>query len=433
MIVIPMYDIILLEKIMKNKEEKDILNISKDIKTFNGRENVKPILEYFNNPQDKLKTIHIAGTNGKGSVSNFINNILIENGFKVGLFTSPAIYEANDRLKINNINITDDDLLNYYKEIVDISEKLGIELHEFDIATIMAFLYFYRNKCDFAIIEVGIGGKIDSTNIIKKPILSIICKIGIDHINIFGNNIEDIAREKAGIIKEYSNTIIYEQPENIMNILKETALNKKNNIIIPDFSNVEIKENSLNSISYIYKNMDIEIKMTNKIQVYNSILALEAAIYLKDLGYKLEEKNILKGMINTKMAGRFQKINDNPLVILDGAHNVESVKALNDTLKEDFPNEKFVFITGFFEDKEYMKLVEIVAPLSYAFIVCELDDDRSVKGFELANFIGLFSDRVEFGGSIKDCLNIALREYSDRKIVIFGSLSLIKDSLDYFN
>ena len=433
MIVILMYDIILLEKIMKNKEKKDILNISKDIKTFNGKENVRPVLEYFDNPQDKLKTIHIAGTNGKGSVSNFINNILIENGFKVGLFTSPAIYEVNDRLKINNENIKNDELINDYEEIIRASEKLNIELHEFDIATIMAFLYFYRNNCDFAVIEVGIGGKIDSTNIIKKPILSIICKIGIDHINIFGNNIEDIAREKAGIIKEDSSTIIYEQSEKIMNIVKEKALKKNNNIIIPDFNSIEIESISLNSIIYIYKKNRIEIKMTSKVQVYNSILAYEAAIYLKEIGYKLEDKNILKGLINTKMAGRFQKINENPLVILDGAHNVESVKALNDTLKTDFPNEKFVFVTGFFEDKEYMKLVEIVAPLAYAFIACELDDDRSVKGFELANFIGLFSDRVEFGGNVKDCLRIALREYSDRKIVVFGSLSLIKDSLDYFN
>lgn len=418
---------------MKNKEKKDILNISKDIKTFNGKENVRPVLEYFDNPQDKLKTIHIAGTNGKGSVSNFINNILIENGFKVGLFTSPAIYEVNDRLKINNENIKNDELINDYEEIIRASEKLNIELHEFDIATIMAFLYFYRNNCDFAVIEVGIGGKIDSTNIIKKPILSIICKIGIDHINIFGNNIEDIAREKAGIIKEDSSTIIYEQSEKIMNIVKEKALKKNNNIIIPDFNSIEIESISLNSIIYIYKKNRIEIKMTSKVQVYNSILAYEAAIYLKEIGYKLEDKNILKGLINTKMAGRFQKINENPLVILDGAHNVESVKALNDTLKTDFPNEKFVFVTGFFEDKEYMKLVEIVAPLAYAFIACELDDDRSVKGFELANFIGLFSDRVEFGGNVKDCLRIALREYSDRKIVVFGSLSLIKDSLDYFN
>ena len=418
---------------MKNKDEKDILNISKDIKTFNGRENVRPILEYFNNPQDKLKTIHIAGTNGKGSVSNFINNILMENGYKVGLFTSPAIYEANDRLKINNENIKDNDLLNYYEEITSVAEKLNIRLHEFDIATIMAFLYFHRNSCDFAIIEVGIGGEIDSTNIINKPILSIICKIGIDHINIFGNNIEDIARQKAGIIKEDSSTIIYEQSKIIMDIVEEKALKKNNNIIIPDFNHVKIEEISLDSINYIYKNVKIEIKMTNTVQVYNSILAYEAAIYLKEIGYKLEDKNILKGLVKTKMVGRFQKINENPLVILDGAHNVESVKALNETLKSDFPNEKFVFITGFFEDKEYMKLVEIVAPLAYGFIACELEDDRSVNGFELANFIGLFSDRVEFGGNVKDCLKIALRDYSDRKIVIFGSLSLIKDSVDYFN
>ncbi|HHX68518.1 MAG: Mur ligase family protein [Miniphocaeibacter sp.] len=415
-----------------SKNENQLLNVAKDIKTFNGKENVKPILEFFGNPQDKLKVIHVAGTNGKGSVSAFINNILIENNYKVGLFSSPAILKPNDRIKVNNENIGDVDLILYYNKITAIAEKLNIKLHEFDIATIIAYLYFYNKKCDLAIIEVGIGGRIDSTNIVKKPLISVICKIGMDHLDILGDSIEDIAREKAGIIKENSTVAIYEQEKNILSIIENIGKDLKNKIIIPDFNKVENLNIKLNNISFTYKNLKIEIQMTNIVQVYNAVLALEVVLYLRKIGYSISENNILRGIFKTKVMGRFQILNENPIVILDGAHNVESVKALNKTIKEDFPNEKFVFITSFFKDKEYMKLVEIMAPLAYAFIACQTDDSRSIGSLELTNFLGMFSDKVHNGRTVKNSLDIALNNYSDKKIIIYGSLSLIKDSIDYF-
>lgn len=415
-----------------SKNENQLLNVAKDIKTFNGKENVKPILEFFGNPQDKLKVIHVAGTNGKGSVSAFINNILIENNYKVGLFSSPAILKPNDRIKVNNENIGDVDLILYYNKITAIAEKLNIKLHEFDIATIIAYLYFYNKKCDLAIIEVGIGGRIDSTNIVKKPLISVICKIGMDHLDILGDSIEDIAREKAGIIKENSTVAIYEQEKNILSIIENIGKDLKNKIIIPDFNKVENLNIKLNNISFTYKNLKIEIQMTNIVQVYNAVLALEVVLYLGKIGYSISENNILRGIFKTKVMGRFQILNENPIVILDGAHNVESVKALNKTIKEDFPNEKFVFITSFFKDKEYMKLVEIMAPLAYAFIACQTDDSRSIDSLELTNFLGMFSDKVHNGRTVKNSLDIALNNYSDKKIIIYGSLSLIKDSIDYF-
>ncbi|QQK07907.1 bifunctional folylpolyglutamate synthase/dihydrofolate synthase [Miniphocaeibacter halophilus] len=416
-----------------NRNENQLLNIAKDIKTFNGKENVKPILEYFGNPQDKLKVIHVAGTNGKGSVSAFINNILIENKYNIGLFTSPAIFEPNDRIKINNENISDYDLLAYYNKVIRVSEKLNIKLHEFDIATIIAYLYFYNKNCDLAIIEVGIGGRIDSTNIVKKPLISVICKIGRDHLEILGNNIEEIAREKAGIIKKDSAVAIYNQEENILNIVENIGKDCNNEIIIPDFNEIKNLNINLNKILFFYKDYEIEIQMTNIVQVYNAVLALEVVLYLGRIGYSISKNNILRGILKTRVMGRFQILNENPMVILDGAHNVESVKALNKTLKEDFPNEKFVFITSFFKDKEYMKLVEIMAPLAYAFIACETDDKRTVESLELTNFLGMFCDRVHNGKTIKNSLDIAMNNFSDKKIIIYGSLSLIKDSVDYFN
>lgn len=412
--------------------EDKVLNIGKDIKNYTGIDNVKPILEYFNNPQDKLKIIHVAGTNGKGSICNFINNILIENNYKVGLFSSPTIFKPNERFKINNIDISDFDLKKYYNRIENVAKDLNIELHEFDKATVLAFLYFYDLKCDFGVIEVGIGGRIDSTNIIKSPLISVIGNIGMDHLNILGDNIEDITKEKAGIIKENSLAILYNQDKKIMDILVEKSKEVKSSYIVVEFDNINILERSLERIIYKYEDKVVELKMINEIQVNNSAIALEVALQLEKMGYRLNNDNIMRGILNTKMLGRFQKLNDDPLVILDGAHNVDSVKALSKTLREEFKNEDFVFIMGFYKDKEYLKLVDIVAPLAYAFLPCQLDDERFVSSEELTNIVGMFCDRTYNGRTVENSLDIALKHFKDKKIIIFGSLSLIESSINYF-
>ncbi|MDL2310734.1 hypothetical protein LJC13_02000 [Peptostreptococcaceae bacterium OttesenSCG-928-C18] len=413
-------------------KDKKILNISEDVRSYNGAKNIKPILKYLDNPQDKIKVIHIAGTNGKGSTACFINNILIKNKYKTGMFSSPAVSIPNDRFKINNVNISDEDLYNYYKKVEDISKKLNITLHEFEKATIISFLYFYDKKCDFAVIEVGIGGRIDATNIVRKPVVSVICKIGKDHMDMLGNSVESITNEKAGIIKENGTTVIYNQEENIMKILLEKAKDLNNNVIVPKFKDIEIKNYNSNEIKFKYKNYNVKLKMINKVQIYNSIMAIEVAEHLKNIGYKIEDEKILEGLEISKMEGRFQKINDDPVVIIDGAHNVESVKALNNTLKEVYPNEKFVFVLGFYDDKEYMKLIDIMAPLGYAFITCKPESDRGVESLDIYNLVGLFCDKVHNGKTLKNSLDIAIKNYNDKKIIIYGSLSLIKDSIEYF-
>lgn len=409
-----------------------ILNINKDIKNYTGIENVKPILNYFDNPQDKLKIIHVAGTNGKGSICNYLNNILIENNYKVGLFTSPSVFKSNERFRINNQNISDEKLDEYYLKIEKVAKKLNVKLHEFDKAAILSFLYFKDYNCDFAIIEVGIGGRIDSTNIINKPLVSVIANIGMDHINILGNTLEEIASEKAGIIKKNSLSVFYDQNEIVMNILRKEAVKKNNKFKIVDFSKVEILEKNIDYIKYKYNDYVFKIRMTNDIQVNNSIVALETIFLLESVGYKFDINKIMKGISNTKMLGRFQKINDNPLVIIDGAHNVDSVKALSKTLKSEFENEKFVFIMAFYKDKEYMKLIEIMAPLAYSFLPCQLEDDRFVSSEELSNFVGLFCDRAYNGKTLENSLDIALKHFKDKKIIIYGSLSLIEPSINYF-
>ena len=410
----------------------NILDIAKDIKSFDGKENVRKVLEYFNNPQDKIKTIHVAGTNGKGSICNYINNILIENNYKVGLFTSPHIFENTDRFKINNINISENEMNCYYEEIVNIAKKLEVNIHQFDIATIVAFRYFNDNNCDFAIIEVGLGGRIDSTNIIKKPLVSVIGKIGRDHTDILGNNIEEIAFEKAGIIKKNSPVIVYNQEKEILDIILSKAKEEKSEYIIPDFNNISIEEMNIEYISFNYLDENYIIHMTNIVQVYNAVISLEIAFLLSRMGFKLNIEKIKKGISKTKIAGRFQKVHDNPLIILDGAHNVESVKELNKTLKKYYPNEKFVFVVSFFKDKEYVKLIEIIAPLAYAFITCETDSTRSVKSEELISVLGIFCDKVHNVKSIENALDIAIKNYKENKIIVFGSLSLIKNSIQYF-
>jgi dihydrofolate synthase/folylpolyglutamate synthase len=297
-----------------------------------GLERIKALCEKLGNPQNELKFIHVAGTNGKGSTSAMIAEILKLASYKVGLFTSPYVVDFRERIQINGQMIEKEQLAGIAQKIKKVVYALaleGIEPTEFEVITAAAFLYFAQSKCDVVVLEVGLGGRLDSTNIIKTPLLSIITSISLDHINILGSTIEQIALEKCGIIKEGGITVSYpEQLEAAKRVITETAYKMNNKLIIPKIENIQIINEDIRGTKAQIDGIDLTIPLIGEHMVKNCSVAVAAARALNSTGLKVSDENISAGVANTSIAARMEVFNDKSLILLDGGHNEGCAKAL---------------------------------------------------------------------------------------------------------
>lgn len=396
-----------------------------------GLSNIKRLLNLLDNPQDKLKFVHVAGTNGKGSTVTFISQILIEAQYKVGIFTSPYIERFTERIKIGDFEIEQEYIANIVPIIKD-KIKIMVEQGwdhptEFEIVTAIALKYFYDKNCDIVVLEVGLGGRLDSTNIIEKVEACVITQIGLDHMNILGDTIEEISFEKAGIIKENSDVIVYKQDEEILNVIKQVAVDKNSNIIQVDFSNAEVIEKSIYGSIFNYNNyMDIKINLIGNHQVKNACVAIETIEILRKKGYKILDKDLLNGLSGAKWQGRFEVINNNPLIILDGCHNESGVKAfvkaVNDVIDK---NVKKTIIIGVLKDKEVEKIVDNISSIADFVITVKPDSDRALDPDELKNMFIKNGMKATSSNSVRYALERSFEECDNGVIIGCGSLYMI--------
>lgn len=320
------------------------------------------IMNKLNNPQKNLKFIHIAGTNGKGSICEMLNKILILSGYRVGKFISPHLFESNESISVNNTNITDFEFEKYINIFQEISKKYCLETNRkitrFEILTSLAILYFYEQKCDIVVLEVGLGGLYDCTNIVNS-IISIFGSISFDHTAILGNTLEEIAIQKAGIIKENSNTIIFEQPA--VNIIKKVCLEKNSNLIL--ISNSDINNYYFNK-DYQYFDFDnykqIAINLKGKKQIENACIAIKCCEILEQYNFKFSKSNILEALKTVKHMARFEIINQKPLIIFDGGHNENALQNFSDTVCNLYNNETKCFLISMITTKDYEKNLSIL-------------------------------------------------------------------------
>ena len=393
-----------------------------------GLETVRALCQKCDNPQDGLKFIHIAGTNGKGSVCAFLESILIDSGLKTGKFISPNMIDVTERISVDGKNITNEEL----NEILDIVEKAandvccekGVMPTQFEIWTAAAFIYFKKIKCDIVVLETGLGGRLDATNIINTPLVSVITKIGIDHTDYLGNTIEKITLEKAGIIKERGTVITAIQEKEAEEILKKTANDKKSEFIICD----ECKNGSHDGLSEIfdvgdYKNLRINLAGTH--QTENAALAVKVADYLK-----IDASYIRSGLLKARNMGRFELVSKNPYIIFDGAHNESGTSALTDSLERYFPDKKLSIIYGCMADKDLESSLRIFKQKGYLekvkfFTVTVKDNPRAEKSEILSKKLSEAGFCAESCHDIKDALKKA-SQIAD-VLVICGSLYLYKD------
>ena len=371
---------------------------------------IRAVLKLLGNPQNELKIIHVAGTNGKGSVCAMLNSILIEAGFKVGLFTSPHLVQYTERIKINGIDISCDDFYHITKRIVALAEKNDIHLTEFEILTAVMYEYFAKNNVDYAIVEVGLGGRFDATNVINSPVLSIITSISFDHTERLGDSTEKIAFEKAGIIKENC-PVLFDKENSGAEVLKKTAKEKSAKVYYP--KEAKIVYNGKNYIEYEGK--FYELNLMGKYQKNNAALAICAAKILNT-----DEKYIEEGLKNVKWSCRFEYIKGKNLLI-DGCHNPDGAKKLRESLDFYFPNLNRIFVYTSLKNKDFKAVQKELFKDGDTIYHYDMKDDKFLGISDIKNAVKSID--------IKELMDLTENKEQKDLLIICGSLYAIGDIL----
>lgn len=401
-----------------------------------GLDNIKKLLELLGNPQENLKIIHVAGTNGKGSTCSFISSILKESGYKVGLYTSPFLETFTERIRVDGENIPEEEvakIVALIKEKIEIMVKDGYSYPtEFEIVTAMAFYYYNQKEVDFVALEVGLGGRYDATNVIDKPLASVITSISLDHTGILGDTLAKIAFEKGGIIKEGCPTIVYPQNKEAEKVIKNICDEVKSTYIECNFKDINIKESNINFQKYDciiggkeYK--DLEIELIGDHQVNNSVLALNVINYINSKeNLNINEESIRRGLKETKWPGRIEKIKEEPMVIIDGAHNEEGATSLANSIDKYFEDKNKILVIGMLEDKDISSVLDLLIPRFNKVITTTPDNPRAIDANKLTEKIEKYNVEVECKSKIEDAVKGALKVASKNDVIICaGSLYMI--------
>ena len=384
---------------------------------------MKFFMEEFGNPHKKTKFIHIAGTNGKGSVCEMINNILVNAGYKVGKYISPHLIRYNERITVNNEEITDKEMSDILEEIskkVEIYNKEhDIPVKEFEVITTLALIYYARQTCDFVVLETGLGGLYDCTNI-ANGLISIITNIGFDHVDILGKTIEEITMQKAGIIKP-NNDVIECYQDKVTDIIKKECekKNSKLHLINPEDVENYVFDEEYQKIDYKkYKNIKINLK--GKCQIYNAAIALECVEILRNKGYEIKEEAVRKGLSTVIHKARFETIKENPKIIFDGGHNENAINNLTNTINMYYPDKEKVYIVSLLKTKDYRKVIEIITKDKEGifFFTTGNDKDRYVNKEDLYNEAKKYLTKNIYKEELKNAINIAETKYKDEIIMI---------------
>ena len=419
---------------MNYKEAMDFIEEKNKLGSVLGLESIEELLRRLDNPQDDIKIIHIAGTNGKGSILSFLEGILEEVGCNVGRYISPTIFAYLERFQINREYMKEEEFIEYVSIVKEIVEDMVSEGKSsptaFEIETAIGFLYFKSSKVDFVLLETGMGGRLDATNIIKEPVCTILSSIGMDHMQFLGETIQEITFEKAGILKSNIPCVVYPNSDIVLNIINEQAIIKNVELTIIDENNILIEDENIEFSQFVYKDREYIIKLIGNHQIKNAITALEVANILAQSHkkYSWNEKNITQGLEKTRWQGRFEVIGKEPFVIRDGAHNVDGAIALAKTIEKHFTNKKIVYIIGMLSDKEFDKVLSITAPLAQLIYAISTEGKRGLEGKILATCASKYCNNVfnrqedSIQEVIKDAIKAAGR---DGVVVIFGSLSYI--------
>ena len=362
-----------------------------------GLDTIKTLMEMLGNPQDELRVIHVAGTNGKGSVCTMLAAVLTKAGYKTGLYTSPFLERFNERIRIDGCDISDEDIAKYTEKVSICAEKMTEEGHphptEFELITAMAFLYYRDMKCDVVVLEVGLGGRLDATNIVKKPELEIITSIGLDHTEYLGNTLREIAGEKGGIIKPETTVVCYPSDKEAVDEIGRICRKRNAELVCAREEDIETINISIDGTQLRLRRENplsigtFRLSLIGRHQSMNVLTVLTAVFELIGAGYEIERDDVLDALENVRFAGRFEVLSRKPLIIIDGGHNVDGIKSFAQNVKLCFPDRKINLFYGMLADKDYTNSIDLLIPLAERIHTLRPDSPRALSAERLSEII----------------------------------------------
>ncbi len=400
-----------------------------------GLERIQVLLEMLSCPQKNLKFVHIAGTNGKGSVCTFVSSILNAAGLKTGLFISPFVLDFREQLQIDGAMISEKDFVDVFEYIMPFVRKMpknGINLTQFELITAIAIFWFSRENCDIVVLETGLGGRLDATNVVENVVCSVITSISYDHTNILGESISQIATEKAGILKHNGTLVLYpKQDSQALCVIKAAAARLKNKVLTPDLASLSnVRSTIASRTSFDYMSKAFKVNLLGPHQVYNAITAITVASELNRCGgFTIPPQAVKDGLYNAKFPARFEVLSHEPLIILDGAHNPGGASVLADSLNLYLGKRRIIAIVGMLKDKDICNVLRIISPHVAEFIVVQPDNPRAMDKSELHNLIVKQLNKpsvvaTDLNNAVEIAFKMASERPSDTAILVFGSLYL---------
>ncbi len=395
-----------------------------------GLANTNRLMQLLGHPQKSFRSIHVAGTNGKGSTASAIASILHATGLKVGLFTSPHLVSFTERIKINNLQISEPDVIKLAYEVHQVTGSEDFNPTFFEFITAMALHYFSSNSVDWAVIETGMGGRLDATNIVS-PDITIITNISLDHSEFLGKSISEIAFEKAGIIKPHVPVVTAADIPDAISQLSDTAESKGSELHLynREFQGSLISMND-KCITFDYQGYNyyenLSAPVTGKYQLYNSCLAIRASEILSQSGLPVKDASVRTGLQNLRLEGRLEWFSQAPPIILDGAHNAEAAKSVADSIKEIFTDKEIVVIAGIMDDKDIKGILKPLLQIADSMILTKAKYDRAASPKKLREIISEIakSDMQQvtattiYTGSVKEAIHIAKKQHKDNTIIL---------------
>ncbi len=396
-----------------------------------GTATVKELLLRLENPQDQVPVVHIAGTNGKGSIFAFVEHILEDAGYAVGRYISPTIFTYLERFQINGHYMEEREFAQIMETVIPVCEEMeadGLPIPTvFEIETAVAFLYFIRKKADIVLLETGMGGENDATNVVKQPYCTVLASISRDHMQFLGDTLQEILEQKMGILREQVPCVAYPMQNEIRLIWLDKCEKMLIEPIMADTAQLQITAEDLHGSRFCYKGREYELGIPGIYQIYNSITAIEVCNCIKKQ-YDLNNVNIKNGLKATIWEGRFQKIKDEPLTYIDGAHNEGGWRSLRENIRTYFAGRPLIYVCGVLADKEYDKMVDIMASFASYIITVTPDNPRALDKKTLADCYRSYGKPVDTADDVFAAQRQAealAEEMKDPVIVVFGSLSFI--------
>ena len=398
-----------------------------------GLERIRTLLSMLGNPEKRLRFVHVAGTNGKGSTCAMLASILTEEGFKTGLYTSPYIMRFEERIRIDGEPISGEELADIMDRVKACVDTMEDKPTEFELITAGAMLYYAEKECDIIVLEVGMGGRLDATNIIEAPEVSVIANIGMDHTAELGDTLTKIAGEKAGIIKSGRPVVSYLQEPEAAAVIADVSAKMGSDLHTAEFGAIESITAGTDGQHFRYKGREYTLSLMGENQLKNASVVLETVETLRSLGWNISDRAVEKGLSSVRWPARFELICRDPVFILDGGHNPQCIGSMTENLDRYFPSTRRVMLVGVLRDKDWHKIMEMLAPYAAEFVTVTPRSPRALPAEELAAYLEQrFQKKAKPCGSIAEGVETAIRTVGDGMVCAVGSLYTAGEIREFF-